>query len=85
MTEAGQRARARCRKHEGCKLEGYTDSLGKWNVGDYGLLANRARQRKLAECRRALGTPLPPASQQDAQVIAYRDRYTPPRRGLTEV
>ncbi len=37
MTEAEQRARARCREHEGCKLEGYTDSLGKWTVG-YGHL-----------------------------------------------
>ena len=41
----------------------------------YGFLANRARQRKLAECRRALGTPPPPAAQQDVPVTDYRDRY----------
>ena len=40
----------------------------------YGFLANRARQRKLPECRRALCTP-PPAAQQDAPVTDYRDRY----------
>ena len=41
----------------------------------YGFLANRARQRKLAECRRALCTPPPPAAQQDVPVADYRDRY----------
>ena len=40
-----------------------------------GGLANRARQRKLAECRRALCTPPLPAPQQDASVTGYRDRY----------
>ena len=43
----------------------------------YGFLANRARQRKLAECRRALCQPPPPAPQQDAEVADYRDRYEP--------
>ena len=41
----------------------------------YGFLANRARQQKLAECRRALCAPPPPAPQQDAEVADYRDRY----------
>ena len=44
-------------------------------IRHYGFLANRARQRKLAECRRALRTPAPPAPQQDAPVTDYRDRY----------
>ena len=41
----------------------------------YGFLANRARQQKLAECRRALGTPPPPAPQPNDPVGDYRDRY----------
>ena len=41
----------------------------------YGFLANRARQQKLAECRRALCTPPPPEPQQDAPVTDYRHRY----------
>ena len=41
----------------------------------YGFLANRSRQQKLAECRRALCAPPPPAPQQDAEVADYRDRY----------
>ena len=40
----------------------------------YGFLANRARQRKLAECRRALHTP-PPAEQAGPAATDYRDRY----------
>ena len=40
----------------------------------YGFLANRARQRKLAECRRALHTP-PPAEQAGPVTTDYRDRY----------
>ena len=43
-------------------------------IRHYGFLANRVRQQKLAECRRALCTP-PPAPQQDAPVTDYRDRY----------
>ena len=41
----------------------------------YGFLANRARQRKLAECRQALAAPPPPAPQPNAPVGDYRDRY----------
>ena len=44
-------------------------------IRHYGFLANRARQRKLAECRRALCTSPPPAPQQDAPVTDYRERY----------
>ena len=42
----------------------------------YGFLANRARQRKLAECRRLLRTPPPPSAEQDGRADTdYRDRY----------
>ncbi len=44
-------------------------------IRHYGFLADRARQRKLAECRRALCAPPPPAPQQDAPSTDYRDRY----------
>ena len=44
-------------------------------IRHYGFLANRARHRKLAECRRALRTPAPPAPPPDATVSDYRDRY----------
>ena len=40
----------------------------------YGFLANRARQQKLAECRRALHTPAP-AEQAGPVTTDYRDRY----------
>ena len=40
----------------------------------YGFLANRNRQQKLTECRRALRTP-PPAEQAGPVATDYRDRY----------
>ena len=48
--------------------------LGFHRIRYYGFLANRARQRKLAECRRALHTP-PPAEQAGPVTTDYRDRY----------
>ena len=42
----------------------------------YGFLANRAREQKLAECRRLLDTPPPaPAEQADRENADYRDRF----------
>ena len=42
----------------------------------YGFLANRAREQKLAECRRLLNTPPPaPAEQTDRENADYRDRF----------
>ena len=42
----------------------------------YGFLANRAREQKLAECRRLLDTPPPaPAEQTDRENADYRDRF----------
>ena len=40
----------------------------------YGFLANRNRQQKLTECRRALRTP-PPPEQAGPVATDYRDRY----------
>ena len=40
----------------------------------YGFLANRARRRKLAECRRLLRVPPSPADTESASTD-YRDRY----------
>lgn len=33
MSEAEDRARTRCRQHEGCVLKPYRDTEGKWTVG----------------------------------------------------
>lgn len=33
MTQSEERARERCKRHEGCRLTAYRDSLGNWTVG----------------------------------------------------
>ena len=45
-------------------------------IRHYGFLANRTRQRKLAECRRLLQAPPSPSAQHAEPVTTdYRDRY----------
>ena len=41
----------------------------------YGFLANRAREQKLAECRRLLDTPPPAPAETDRENADYRDRF----------
>ena len=41
----------------------------------YRFLANRSRQQKLAECRRLLAVPPPPAEHSDRAAADYRDRH----------
>ena len=53
-------------------------------IRHYGFLANRARQQKLAECRRALRTPAPPPLQEARRDVARAVemmRRHGPRRG----